>query len=204
MSTIKNLLSQKIVYKNIIFDLDGTLVDSSRGILETFKFILEKNKIKPILEIEKSIIGPPLLDTMRKITGIEDQNILKVLCKNFINRYDSKGILKTNFYDDVPILLNKLFNDGHILYIATNKREFAAKKIIEHFSWVKYFKKIFSLDSFNPPLKDKEALIKNLILQEKINNKNCYFIGDRLSDQIAAQNNSIKFFLAEWGYEKFP
>ena len=202
ISSIKNLLSKEIVFKNIIFDLDGTLVDSSKGIIETFKYILKENQINPIIKIENSLIGPPLIDALRIITGIEDPNILKRLGENFKTRYDSVGYLKTNFYDEVPKLLEKLYFDGHTLYIATNKREFAAKKIVHYFEWEKYFKNIFSLDSFNPNLRNKEDLIRNIILQENIESKECYFIGDRLSDQAAARNNYIDFYLADWGYEK--
>ena len=61
--------------EHIIFDLDGTLIDSSDSIINCFEEILKFNSIQPIIPINKNIIGPPLLETLKKINQNETEKI---------------------------------------------------------------------------------------------------------------------------------
>ncbi|MFC6806045.1 HAD family hydrolase [Methylophaga thalassica] len=58
---------------NIIFDLDGTLIDSSPAILAALEMALEKNKIKPKLPMTHKLIGPPLNQLLPILTGLTDE-----------------------------------------------------------------------------------------------------------------------------------
>ena len=72
--------------EHIIFDLDGTLIDSSKGILVSYKKAFEKCGIKPKLALKKEIIGPPLMETLSMIAGESDLNQLTALKDTFQKR----------------------------------------------------------------------------------------------------------------------
>ena len=59
--------------RDILFDLDGTLIDSSPGILASFARVLAARGLAPVVALDPSIIGPPLADTLRRISGIGDE-----------------------------------------------------------------------------------------------------------------------------------
>ena len=57
--------------KNIIFDLDGTLINSAPSIIECLKVILRKNEIAPVFSLGSKIIGPPLKETLKKLLALK-------------------------------------------------------------------------------------------------------------------------------------
>ena len=77
-----------MIIKNIIFDLDGTLIDSSAGVLESLNESFSSNKMIPIIPIESKIIGPPLREIFEKLTGINEPNQLNALTAAFKKNYD--------------------------------------------------------------------------------------------------------------------
>jgi len=79
--------------KHILFDLDGTLIDSAPTILSCFARVLEKRGMHPKCELTHSLIGPPLIETLRRISGIDDPEILQGLADNFKRYYDEVGHL---------------------------------------------------------------------------------------------------------------
>ena len=58
---------------DILFDLDGTLIDSSPGILASFERVLAAHGMRAAVPLEASLIGPPLAVTLRQVSGIEDE-----------------------------------------------------------------------------------------------------------------------------------
>ena len=68
-----NILKNKHIY---LFDLDGTLIDSSPEIIKTYNTVFNKNNIKPIREVSEDIIGPPLRDTMSNLIPSEEESQL--------------------------------------------------------------------------------------------------------------------------------
>lgn len=187
-------------YKHIIFDLDGTLIDSSKGIVEAIKNSFKKNNIAMCLTPEASLIGPPLMETLSVIANSKDEELLNILAKDFKNQYDKEGFKILSVFDGVLELLKKLSTHDTELIIATNKREFPTLKIIQYLNWQQYFSCIYALDSFQPAKKDKGNLLKQIISQHQLDKKQCCYIGDRLSDAVAAKENQVDFFFAKWGY----
>jgi len=76
---------------HILFDLDGTLIDSAPSILETFAAILEAKGIEPVFPLDNRIIGPPLRGVLQQLLGDDDSFLIPELSEDFINRYDTNG-----------------------------------------------------------------------------------------------------------------
>jgi phosphoglycolate phosphatase len=186
----------------IIFDLDGTLIDSSTGILESFEGAFSSLNIELKKPLNSSIIGPPLFEILEFLSGISDKLILDKLAKQFKSHYDSVGYKKTIVYPGINTMLSdiRLLNKFNI-YIATNKRVLPTRKILNLFNWNSLFDETYALDSFSPSLNSKGKLISRILDIKKISNECVIYIGDREDDKLAAKENNILFEMVSWGFD---
>ena len=187
----------------IIFDLDGTLIDSAPSILASFRLVLEEAGISPQVPLTPSLIGPPLRQTLTTISGIAPGPLLDELAAAFARIYDSTGYRATVVYTGVPELLQELAGAGVVLAIATNKRRVPTLKILEHFGWDGYFGRVGTLDTPTPPHADKGALIAALLADLDLEPRRTLYVGDKSEDGEAADANGMNFIAAGWGYGRW-
>lgn len=185
---------------NVIFDLDGTLIDSAVSILASMGFAFNKAGIEPIRPLSHDLIGPPLTLALSSIISNANISALHLLIEEFQIHYDESGYLESRIYEGVPEMLNELRNMGKRLYIVTNKRFVPTLKIINHLGWIELFEGIYTLDYFTPALPDKTALLQRVIKDFPSISDGSIFVGDRLDDAYAAIANKMSFLLASWGY----
>ncbi|MEI7868320.1 MAG: HAD hydrolase-like protein [Candidatus Methylumidiphilus sp.] len=185
---------------HIIFDLDGTLIDSSPSILSSFSTTLLSHNIQPAKSLDSSLIGPPLRETLSKLTESDDSELLDRLSATFKSYYDTEGYKSTEVFPGVHELLAELCRRNIPLYIATNKRLHPARLILEHLNWAKYFRGVYALDSIIPHLSSKAAMLGYLLEEVGIKATQAIYVGDKLEDGLAADGNSLPFFAACWGY----
>jgi len=186
---------------DIIFDLDGTLIDSAPSILECFKRVLESNSIEPLLALNSDLIGPPLAQTLSRLTGIHDLDYIGKLADDFKKHYDFGGYQSTVSFAGVNELLQECCRLGFNLHIATNKRILPTTLILNHLGWKQHFKSVYALDSSSPSFANKAAMLTALLDEEKIDRNSGIYVGDRAEDHESATQNSLKFFGATWGYQ---
>jgi len=189
--------------KHIIFDLDGTLIDSAPSILSGFARVLDQHGIKPRCELTHSLIGPPLIETLRRISGIDDPEILQGLADNFKRYYDEVGYRETREYPGITEALNNLCLGGASLYVVTNKRIVPTRRIIEFLHWGTFFKGLYSHDAFDPAASSKADVIKRVMTLHAMPREDTVYIGDREEDREAAEASRITFYFAGWGYGEF-
>ena len=184
--------------KAIIFDFDGTLVDSEKAIYECFQSITKQ--IAPEREnfAKNILIGPPLRDTASEILGPKHQDQLNKFVNLFIEMHDEKAIKHTKPYPDVINVLHALNKDNVIMAIATNKRQIPSIKLIDHFGWKDYFKFIECSDS-QKQIRNKDQMIQDIINQDK-SFCEAYFIGDTVNDGLSANLSQLPFIKACYGY----
>ena len=186
--------------EHIIFDLDGTLIDSAPSILESFVYAFSTLGIEPSKAITPDVVGPPLMPTLADLAGQDDPVLLQQLAEKFKAHYDTEGYKKATVYPGVQVLLNQLKQTDTMLYIATNKRDFPTQKIMKHLNWTPYFKRVFALDTYTPPLASKPVMVARILKDYQINPTQAIYIGDRYEDGLAADHNQMAFAMATWGY----
>lgn len=184
--------------KAIIFDFDGTLVDSEESIYLCFQIITKLLAPERENFAKNILIGPPLRDTASIILGPNHQNKLNDFISLFIEMHDEKVITNAKPYPNVENILKKLYEAKILLAIATNKRLAPTKKLIDYFGWQDYFKFIECSDS-EKKIRNKDAMIKEIINQD-ISFNGAFFVGDTVNDGLSANLNQLLFIKASFGY----
>ena len=191
-----------IAEDNLIFDLDGTLFDSAPEILLCLKKALQHNDIDIKEKLNKSIIGPPLKETLKNLIQKKDNAKIDKIIESFIELYDSDYCYKTKLYKGVQETLEILVKKKNLILI-TNKRITPTENMLKNAKIIELFDSYFSVDPSNQSKKDKSILISKIIKDYKINPKNTAYIGDTMGDFIASKKNNIKFIFAGWGYGEY-
>lgn len=187
--------------KHVLFDLDGTLIDSAPAILDAFAKAFERCGIKTVLPLAPGVIGPPLMETLALLAGTRDSAVLQSLASAFKEVYDTEGYRQTYVFDGINPLLAALREAGYDLYIATNKRLLPTQRILEFLGWNEYFAGVYALDAFDPPLKSKADMIGQVLRLHQLPIENSVYVGDRDEDGQSARANGLRFLLASWGYD---
>ncbi len=126
-------------FDTLLFDLDGTLVDTSEGITKSVSYALGKRGyVGHSPQSLKCFIGPPLREQFMAFTGT-DLSEGTALVTAYREYYTQKGIFECRVYDGIPALLERLKKRGKRLLVATSKPERFAHLILEHFSIDGYF-----------------------------------------------------------------
>lgn len=186
--------------EHLIFDLDGTLIDSSDSILESFRRAFDKVGKTPLHPLTADIIGPPLRETLSNVSGLSDSEELDRLATAFKAHYDTEGYKYTKIFPHIPEMLAELTQKQVPLYIATNKRNIPTRLIVDYLDWTSYFTGIYALDSLISPSAKKSDLLKHIVKEYTMNSLRTLYVGDRLEDKNAAASNYLKFAFAAWGY----
>ena len=181
----------------IIFDMDGTLIDSGNVISNTINFV-RTNLGLPLIpksELLKNINNPDI-NAAKFFYGTRE--FTDEQTKLFQEYYNKHCISDIILYDGVLEMLDQL-QGRFTLSIATNASSEFANKMIEHLSIHSYFDYVIGADSVENPKPHPDMLIKTLKTLSFENNQSI-LIGDSLKDERAAQAASIESILVNWGF----
>ncbi|RNC90851.1 MAG: hypothetical protein ED554_06735 [Synechococcus sp. YX04-3] len=184
---------------NIIFDLDGTLIDSQPGIFESLKLALADSGFSNDLTIDQVPVGPPLQELIQLITNCSDLDTINLIMTLFKRYYDTSCFKSSPLFHGVLDFLISLHRAQFNLFIATNKRLTPTLKILEYLSIDSIFKDVYAVDSFDCRFSSKASMLNALISCYSLGS-NTIYIGDRYDDFLAAEANSIRFYFPKWGY----
>ena len=186
--------------KHILFDFDGTLIDSAPYVLTCYQQAFAELDIKPTMAITESIIGPPLTNTIEMLIAENNPQLVQDLADKFMALYDSGVAENTFFYEGVDKVLNTLKQQGHQLYIATNKRYKPTIAILKKLQHLDTFTEIRAVDQLPENNRSKSILIEQILADYDIAIEQAVYIGDKMDDYNAANANDVKFLAAGWGY----
>lgn len=190
-------------YKFVLFDLDGTLSQSSEGIRKSLEYaITSLSKPLPDLDDYTLYIGPPLLDTFRNVCGFDEESCQKglVLYRDF---YNEKGKYLNRLYDGIADVLEKLKQSGVKTAVCTSKYEKFAEEIIDILGITGYFDAICG-STFDGSRKDKKDLIpyalKSLGGSIELDRDKTVMLGDTYFDARGARLCGVDFVGVKYGY----
>lgn len=187
-------------YDVILFDLDGTLTDSSPGIMNSIMYALKKYNIsvKNTDDLRK-FLGPPLHESFRDFYSFDDEKSMEAV--GFYREYFStKGLLENEVYFGIREMLEDLKEHGKKLILATSKPHPFTDRIMEHFELAKYFEFIAGSNMDGTRSKKAEVIAYALESCNITDKFNVVMVGDREHDIIGAKTVGIDSVGVEYGY----
>lgn len=185
--------------RNILFDLDGTLVDSGETILASVVHALESLEIDansgPDVE---SLIGVPLLDIFVGEFGMPDKQAHRAI-DVYRAHYEQLNQAGTTVYDGVREGLTQLQNDGLGLYIATVKPTSIAEKVLEDLGLRSHFNGVAGA-SMGPERRDKTGIISHALGKFGLDAGRSMMVGDRDQDINGARDNDLVSVAVTYGF----
>ena len=197
----------KSKYKNILFDLDGTITDSANGITNAVKYGIKKmSEIYPDLNIVlpedyilRKFIGPPLDISFKKYI-YDNQDKAMEFIKYYREDYNgNNGLFNCTLYDGIYDLIRTLYNNNFNTYLATAKPLESAVRIIKHFDLDKYFTNMYGA-ILGGAIKNKLDVLKEASFKENFNKNETIMIGDRIDDIEASKNMGFDSIAVRYGF----
>lgn len=188
------------MYKNILFDLDGTLTDPAIGITNSVAYALGKLGIEVHDKRELlKFIGPPLQDSFMKYYGMSEEEALDAVEK-YREYFRDKGIYENEVYPGVRELLAALKKAGRRVILATSKPEEFAEIILKYFGLREYFDFVAGA-TMDGSRRKKADVIAYAMAKCEINEPgNTVMIGDKEQDVIGATRNGLASIGVLYGY----
>lgn len=184
----------------ILFDLDGTIINSEKGIINSAIYALESFGIKiENPEMLRSFIGPPLKDSIIAYFDLDSQKAEEIVLK-YREHYGEKGLYECALYPGIKELLEDLTKAGKRPCIATTKSTYFAEKILSYLDVGQYFTKIAG-SNLDGSRQDKHEVIeyclKSLAIEDR---KKVLMIGDRKYDIEGAKKSEIDSIAVSYGF----
>lgn len=188
------------LYKEIFFDLDGTLTDPFEGITKSVQRSLAyfNIEVKDRNEL-KCFIGPPLWESYMKYYSLSKEEAEEAVVR-YREYFSVTGLYENQVYEGIPELLERLKTVGLRLTVATSKPWIFSEKILEKFELSKYFT-FLSGSELDGTRVNKADVIEYAIEKLGIKDRSSILmIGDRKHDIIGAHRCGIKAAGVLWGY----
>lgn len=182
------------------FDLDGTLVDSSQGILKSMNYALNKMGLVPFRTDETNcFIGPPLTTVFSKHRGLSPEDTQRGIAY-YREYYRTDGIFACTVYDGIRTLLERLTKSGVVCVLTTCKPHEYANRILKHHGLLKYFSFV-SGPELDGTRNEKHEVIAYALQNLQIRNTSeVVMIGDRDNDVLGARSNGLDTIGVLWGF----
>lgn len=187
-------------YKTILFDLDGTLIDSKPGILTSIRKTLDEYNIPYTEEVINQMIGPPFRVSMKDLLGINDKSLVEDLILYYRTHYKAGAWRDCSIYDGVVEMLEKLRGAGYTLGLATSKPLQYTTIIMDELGLDKYFHFVGGASG------DATTELKTDVINCVLDNlsvtdlSSVLMIGDRLYDIEGAKQSGVDSMGILWGY----
>lgn len=180
-------------YKYLLFDLDGTLVDTAEGVLKSAQYALKAFGIDVELNELTDFFGPPLTYSFTKLFRLSDSDAEKAI-KIYLERYQKFGFQESCVFPEIPQLLNKLKYAGYKIGVATSKFEEHAIEMLKHHGIHEYFDYITGAN-LDETISKKHEVIEESLKRFHIADKcSVLMIGDMKYDIEGAKKVGIDSF----------
>lgn len=192
----------KPTWSCILFDLDGTIVDSAPGITASLAWTYEKlGRTIPTPSELLTFVGPPILDAFRNHSGMtlaEAEHALSV----YRPHYREVGVYDAKVYPGVPEVLKAIHDSGIPLSLATSKPESLAQVVLDHFGLSQYFTFMTgaSEDEKRSAKKDVVAYALQRLKKAGHDVSRPVMVGDRIHDVEGAKSEGVPTIFVRWGY----
>ena len=195
-------------YQAIVFDLDGTLLDTIADLGEAVNHTLRKRDL-PLhtLEEYRSMVGNGVrklveraLPTVISSEQSESRNLLDDCLSDFMSYYESHIDVHTKPYGGMPELLKDLADQGVALAVASNKFQSGAEYLVRKlFPGIPFVAILGNKEGF--PLKPDPAIVETVLEKAGVKKSEAALVGDSATDMKTAANAGVPGIAVAWGYQ---
>ncbi len=187
------------MYKNIMFDLDGTVTDSGRAIMSSVVSALSEFGITDQPEEKiRTFIGPSLFDSFAREYNMKGEDCERAV-RIYRGIYSKERMYDVDIYDGIPELLSGLKQAGRQVLLITSKPIEFSEKILTKFELAKYFDHMVG-PGFTDHSSDKRQLIDRAVAEYGLDRSECIMIGDTRFDIIGAVDAGVDSIAVTYGY----
>ena len=185
---------------HLFFDLDGTLTDSSPGIVRCINHALIELGLDPADNGRLSnMIGLPLAAIFETVLGSSDAGLIDRAVAVYRTRFNNVGIFENALFPGISEALDLLRASGHTLQIVTAKPAVSARRVVTHFDIARFFDHVHG-PALGDRSCDKADLVAAALLVAGGDKKQAVMVGDRAEDVLAGRANQIRAVGVGWGY----
>lgn len=193
---------QNSKYELYIFDMDGTLLDTSPGILRAVRHTIDSfHKEMPEDDVLKKFIGPPLRLSFAALPDVV-MNEVDDMVVAFRKQYSEHELFNASLYDGIQQLCECLHNNSVKMAVATNKPETFAKRIVGHFKLDKYINVVCGADE-QGILTKADLIYRAMEMTQTYDKRKAVMVGDTMGDAEAAYECGLDFIGVKYGFGLF-
>ncbi len=191
--------------KLVIFDCDGTLVDSQHIIIKAMRTAFEAQDLMPPPDRDiRGIIGLSLEVAVEALVGVTEKTKLPQLCEAFKSSFIAQRE-RPDFYEPLFVGAREILHelsarDDILLGVATGKSRRGVDKLFERENLGQFFFNIQTAD--DAPSKPHPGMIQHAIDQTGVGCQNVLMIGDTTFDMEMARNADVGAIGVRWGYHE--
>ena len=188
-------------YDYVIFDFDGTVVDTGEGILKSLQYSFkEMGKEVPSFDELKKFIGPPIHYSYTTYYGVSEEEV-GMYIKKYRERYRAKGIYECALYEGFPGVLDSLHEMDIKVGIASSKPISLIYDVADFLGVTEKFDTIVGVQTDDSNHSSKTGLILEAMEKLNVDDKSrVLMVGDRLYDIDGAVGAEVKSCGVLWGY----
>jgi phosphoglycolate phosphatase len=201
-----NLIATR--FDTVIYDLDGTLIDSARDMCVAVSRVLADHGLPPISDEDARIfMGEGSKITMRRAFAKNGRTLddaqASAVTREFVSYYEQDPVRYTTAFDGVAEVVARLDRLGLKQGVCTNKFEKSARMILQGLKLMPPIADVAGADTFTVRKPDPGHILQ---LIDKIggNRRRAIMIGDSIHDVEAAHRGGLPAVLVSWGYTAKP
>lgn len=185
-------------FDTLLFDLDGTLTDSTEGILGCLVYAIERMGFE-VPEDTNKFLGPPIRQSFAEFLGMNGEQVDEAV-RIFRERYSDTGLFENRVYDGITGMLERLKSGGKRLMVATSKPQVYAVRIFERSGLAQYFEIVGGAE-LDGSRDYKDQVIEYVLAKAGITDRSSVLmIGDRRQDVLGAHKTGLKCMGILWGF----
>ncbi len=183
----------------ILFDLDGTLIDSEKGIVGSLEHVFAQlGEPLPPREVLRGWIGPPLRASFPQVLGDDPERIERAV-GHYRERFDSTGWAEHEVYPGMAALVEALAARGERLAVVTTKVAVQARRIVAALPFGNAFTRLYGPEP-GSRASEKAGMIAQALADFGATPAETTMIGDRHFDIDGARTNGVRAIGVTWGF----